>query len=84
MIYKESNLKLEGQNLTCCHYTIDQYFKQWWSLWTDSNPQPTVYKTVALPLCYTGKLELPERIELSFPHYKSGALPLDEGSIETI
>lgn len=31
-----------------------------WSQWRDSNPQPTVYKTGALPLRHTG--ELPERI----------------------
>ena len=27
------------------------------SRWWDSNPQPTVYKTVALPLSYTGTLQ---------------------------
>ena len=31
-----------------------------WCPQRDSNSQPTVYKTVALPLCYTGKLVLPD------------------------
>ncbi len=37
----------------------DRHFGLWCPQ-RDSNSQPTVYKTVALPLCYTGKLVLPD------------------------
>ena len=39
--------------------------KKYSSQWQDSNPQPRVYKTLALPLSYTGILSL--RIPFYFP-----------------
>jgi hypothetical protein len=60
---KDSNLNKQSQNLLCYHYTIGQEEKRsWktkgasegWSRRLDSNPQPPVYKTGALPLSYTG------------------------------
>ena len=58
---KDSNLNKDSQNLLCYHYTIGQTGKSLivrsvrWSRRWESNPQPPVYKTGALPLSYAGK-----------------------------
>ena len=51
----------------------DAYY---WSRTRESNPQPTVYDTVALPIKLIRHLAVPERIELSPKVSKAPALPL--------
>lgn len=36
--------------------TKGNFWKKW-CRWRDSNSRPSVYKTAALPLCYTGKMK---------------------------
>lgn len=72
-----------------------ELYPQTWCWQRDSNSQPTVYKTVALPLCYAsvtsictistyksiGKMVDRARIELAIESYQDPVIPFNYRSI---
>ena len=47
---------VKNQNCLSPSGTKRDFWKKW-CRWRDSNSRPSVYKTAALPLCYTGKMK---------------------------
>ena len=73
---------LQGQqSLDYCKFNTIFRKVKYWSRQQDLNPQQTVYKTVALPLSYVGKLAAAERIEFPYSEPNSDVLPLDDTAV---